>query len=524
VSERDLELKLRTARWFWALGSAPVLRVRLTAYAGAAGRRGRSRAGLTDLADLDVLGIEAGTDFALRYRGAECKSAKAGAKELFWLRGVLDYFGGGDGYLVVQFDDLRTPALRELAARLGLGILTFNDFAALEASHPLDAAAPVIFSRQTVARSDELLNQPAKKLERLTDYALRSCWQLPQHRNLQQAIGYLRGAANSLDARQHEHVLLFGEVVMRYLLALFSLCANVLRRGYPHTRSVALAFVHGGELGLMEAQQRLRAVQNLQQQIEGGERMELADAFSEAPPYFEALLDVADRLLRRPTLATACLRQLTVALRGNLVAGRSTHELMPGADPIAAKLVNDVAAFLTRTAGLDRQLRERLADALDVVPPTPDPDRISLAADPAIVARGARSEESAVEEQKGSTDEGWDRHDRSRAPRLEPPPRVASQETLRRETGPDAQPGAVDAGEQSSRTPAEDDRHGESVDEKNAPDTDGQGMRPDTADRGTAETGHRRPTADPETRPTGSGDSSQAVGQRQLQIDERAAS
>jgi hypothetical protein len=199
VSERDLQLKLKTARWFWAMGSAVVLRVRLTTYAATSAptAKRRSRA-LTDLADLDVLGIEVGADFTLRYRAAECKSSKAGAKELFWLSGVLQYFGGGDGYLVVQHDDTRSPALRELASRLRLGVVTYNDFAALEAAYQADRAAEAMFSPGAVERADGLLNQPAEALERLTDYALRFSWQLPQHRNLQQAIGYLRGSADSL--------------------------------------------------------------------------------------------------------------------------------------------------------------------------------------------------------------------------------------------------------------------------------------------------------------------------------------
>lgn len=367
MSERDLKLKLKTARWFWAMGSAVVLRVRLTAYAGSPPDSGKRRSGaLTDLADLDVLGVETGSDFALRFRAAECKSAKAGAKELFWLRGVLDYFGGGDGYLIVQHDDTRTPALREFAARMGVGVITFNDFASLEKSYPPDAAAEAMFTPETVARADAMLQRPGRQLERLTDYALRFSWQLPQHRNLQQAVGYLRGAGDALRPAQREHVLLFGEVVLRYLLALNALAASVLRRGFPHTRSVALAYLHGGELGLHEVQQRVRAVQNLQQNLEGEPRRELAGVFSEAPPYFDAMLDVVERMLRRPELATPALRQLTVALQGVLVAGDTTDQLMPSADPLAAKLVNDVAAFLTRAAGLDRALRERLAEALEV--------------------------------------------------------------------------------------------------------------------------------------------------------------
>jgi hypothetical protein len=366
VSERDLQLKLRTARWFWSLGSAVVLRVRLTAYAGTSSKKGQRRsAALTDLADLDVLGVEVGRDLGLRYRAAECKSAKAGAKELFWLRGVLDYFGGGEGYLVVHHDSIRTPALREFASRMGLGILTFNDFEALQDAYPPDAAAETMFAADTVAQADALLQQPAKELERLTDYVLRFSWQLPQHRNLQQAVGYLRAAREALRPQQREHVLLFGEAVLRYLLALYSLSANVLRRGFPHTRALALSYLHGGELGLHEAQQRMRAVQQMQQHLEGAERVDLAGAFSEAPPYFDAMLDVVERMLRRPGLASAALRQLTVALHGVLVAERPASELMPDADPFASKLVNDVAAFLTRSAELDRGLREQLALALE---------------------------------------------------------------------------------------------------------------------------------------------------------------
>jgi hypothetical protein len=367
VSERDLQLKLKTARWFWAMGSGVVLRVRLTTYAAAKPTSGRRRStSLTDLADLDVLGIEVGSDYTPRFRAAECKSGKAGTKELFWLHGVLHYFGGGDGYLVLQHDDARTPGLRELASRLGLGVITFNDFAALESAYPIDRAAEVIFSPATTERADTMLNHPAKAIERLTDYALRFSWQLPQHRNLQQTVGYLRSASEALRPEQREHVLLFGEVVLRYLLALYALAGAILRRGLPHSRSAALAYLHGGELGLHEVQLRVRAVQRLQQHLEGDHRGELASAFSETPPYFDAILDVVERMLRRPSLGTAALRQLIVALRGVLVAEQHMEDLMPTADPLAAKLVNDVAAFLTRAAELDRSLREHLSTALEV--------------------------------------------------------------------------------------------------------------------------------------------------------------
>jgi hypothetical protein len=106
LSELDLSLKLNTARLFWLMGSSTLLRVRLSATEAAA--KGR----IAELTDLDVLGISVAPDFRLRYKAAECKSSRVGAKELFWLRGVLDFFGADDGYLVVHADLFRKSGRR----------------------------------------------------------------------------------------------------------------------------------------------------------------------------------------------------------------------------------------------------------------------------------------------------------------------------------------------------------------------------------------------------------------------------
>jgi len=352
---------LNTARLFWLMESSTLLRVRLSATEAAA------KARIAELTDLDVLGISVAPDFRLRYKAAECKSSKVGAKELFWLRGVLDFFGADDGYLVVHYDDIRRQALRELAERLRLGILTSTDFEALLSAHGEDAARAdrILFDRATIAAGDQLLMTLDKKLNRLQDYALRVFWQQPLHRNLQLGVAYLDDARDVLDPRQRSHLLLFAEVVYRYCLALFAACEGIVKRGAPNVAQLLPAHLHGGERGLRDAQRRLQAVKEFQEQIEGGERLDLGGIFSPLPPYYSELLELVTRIIRRPRQPTPMLRHLQAATWGSLVARAPLAELLEANDPLTTKLLNDVVRFLVGASGIDKEFRTTLAALLD---------------------------------------------------------------------------------------------------------------------------------------------------------------
>lgn len=361
LSELDLRLKLNTARLFWLMGSSTLLRVRLSATEVAA------RARIAELTDLDVLGVSVAPDFRLRYKAAECKSSKVGAKELFWLRGVLDFFGADDGYLVIHYKNIRRQALRELAERLRLGILTSDDFETLLAAHGEDKSHhdQILFERSTIAAGDELLATLDKRLTRLADYTLRVFWQQPLHRNLQLAVAYLDDAKDALDSRQRSHLLLFAEVVYRYCLSLFGASEAIVKRGAPNVAELLQAHLHGGERGLRDANRRLQAVKEFQEQIEGGERLDLGGIFSPLPPYYSELLELVTRIMRRPTHPTPMLRHLQAAAWGSLVARAPLDRLLLDSDPVTTKLLNDVARFLVGAAGIDNEFRIAFAALLD---------------------------------------------------------------------------------------------------------------------------------------------------------------
>ncbi|MEJ7567989.1 MAG: hypothetical protein WKF41_06960 [Gaiellaceae bacterium] len=360
MSEQDLTLKLATARWFWSLGSAALLRVPLSTFKATPAR---GKAAVLELTDLDVLGVEVDPDFGLHYRIAECKSGRVGALELFWLRGVVEFFGASGAYLVVAREQDRTSSMRDLGARLGLGILTANDFDRLADSYRMSSDDVGLFDEAMLKRFDALLAGTPSGVKELSDYVGRLFWQLPIHRNLEYGISYLEQAKKG-DVRDRGILCLIGEHAFRYCLALFAACEAILKRGLPNLQESLPAYLFGGEHNLREAQQRVHALKTLQQRIEGGDRADLESVFQELPPYYDSLLELITRLLRRPDQATAMLRTLQTVVVAAFANRRPITEFVGEPEPLTSKLLLDVITFLVTAADLDRSVVTAFESAL----------------------------------------------------------------------------------------------------------------------------------------------------------------
>lgn len=338
---------------------ATLLRVRMSTYQA----RQTGRPPVVDLTDLDVLGVSVAPDFRLQYRVAECKSGRVGSVELFWLRGVVEFFGADDAYLVVGAEATRTSSMRELASRLGVGILTADDFVELVPAYQ-KGGAELIVDALGSDRAQSQVASLSKELEGLHDYHVRLAWQFPQYRNLQLGVGYLERSRERLDAKNPAHVRLVSQHAFVYSLALFACCQSVLRRGIAQVSEQLPAYLYGGELGLREAQRRMAAVEEFQRKLEG-ERVDLAGMFGALPPYYTELLELITRLLRRPEHATAVLRHLQAVSARAVDPTISVARTLPDYDPLTVKLVNDIVAFLVKAAQLPTEFRVQIAAHLD---------------------------------------------------------------------------------------------------------------------------------------------------------------
>jgi hypothetical protein len=329
LKDADSSLKRVTAKWFWRMGCSTLLTVRLSTY------ETKPKGRIIELTDLDVLGIHVAHDFGVRFRTAECKSGKAGAKELFWLRGVSDFFGADEAYLVLGQEKLRSGAVRELAATLDLGAIVGSDFRVLLQTYPdsREDLQDLLFAEERIDEADRQLSNLGQSLANFNDYLRRMYWQLPPHRHLQ--LGVAPGVSEHLPV-----------------------------------------YLHGGEAGLREATLRIQAAEEVQRKLEGEQRVDLAGAFNALPPYYRDLLELVTRIGRRPRHCTPILRHLQVARSRALFADAPPMpDLMEAEyDPIAVKLVTDVIAFLVKASGVDPHAREAIGTLLDDVRPASGAD------------------------------------------------------------------------------------------------------------------------------------------------------
>jgi hypothetical protein len=361
MTEKDLYLKASSRRLFWRMGFSTKVDVPLRALVPTQRRGGQSRSKppFEAYTDLDVLGIQIAQDLRVQSVIADCKtSAKGSTERMFWIRGVADFFAADDAYMVRAGEV--TAASRQLAARLGVGVLTPNDLAALEGHYGADLPAPdavaaFLFDAPSLAAYRHAFAELDRRLQPLREYQEFDFWVYEEHRNLQQLVAHLAAVAKHLDPGHPVHQALFFESAWLYALSLARAVHHVRRTHVTDIDTSLREYVFGGQLGLRE-KQHLAKVLRAAAGKEGGDPDE-----GVFPPYFAALLELSSRFLRRPAQASTVLRYAEWASEAHVVrqASPAAEVFGEGFDDLAAKLLADVCGFLVSAAGLDAEFRAR---------------------------------------------------------------------------------------------------------------------------------------------------------------------
>ncbi len=159
---KDSILKLRIRKILWAQGFHCPLEVDLSHFEYEDIGQSLKRSSLTDI---DVLGIRFEPDLRLTMIIADCKSGKESEpNRMFWLKGVMDFFGAKEGILVKT---VLHPHARALAPKLGIRALDEKGLGILEKSLALDSLAidvsnPVIHNKMSALWNINI--RPGQKL------------------------------------------------------------------------------------------------------------------------------------------------------------------------------------------------------------------------------------------------------------------------------------------------------------------------------------------------------------------------
>lgn len=351
MSELDLGQKVAARRLLWRMGYSTRIDVVLRALELADSRPG----GPESYTDLDVLGVAVTPSGEVQSCLVDCKTGNSPViGRMFWVRGLVELFGADTAFMV-RDRAISADAL-QLAARLGISALTEADLAQLESllqtNLPVDdKPLSILFDTSAVETTMVRYAGLNRKLKPILDYRQFDYWVHDDHRNLVGIPDTLVDLRTVLDPKNPQHVGLVLDVSWLYLLSL-ARAIGALRTAHVSRLSYGLSeYIAGGPVQLKQKRDLAELLTSLQ---EGGQ-IPQGPTVQVNPRFFDGLLELTVRLMRRGPLFNDALRLLEYQAAASMLGLKTPAPEAFGDeyDRTAAKLAVDVVEFVAKAARLD---------------------------------------------------------------------------------------------------------------------------------------------------------------------------
>lgn len=356
--DKDAEFKLRTARYLWHMGYVCPTEVAVSGNEIRAGALKRY-----NVTDIDVVGIKFEDDLTWHSVVADCKSGKSnsGVNRLFWLRGIMDFFKADHGYLV-------QPSIgreaREVALRLSISLLDNENLRRSELDKRLAEDGRSYFALEAYDAEKQLAglrlpkgstpNEEQKLVQLLGGYLSYTYWFQEEYRNIQHLIRMVTDASkpiNELTDRRRAKVLAYRALTL-WSISVLKMVGYVIATRSGEIHNEVRRYIFGGSANAAERGRLMHIFADLTKQ-----------PLALEPAYYPELLELTSRLIRYSQFAKNVPRYSDLVYAENVICQRTESIeaiLTRKFDLDTLKLTKDVAEFICKATGLDKDLYEDL--------------------------------------------------------------------------------------------------------------------------------------------------------------------
>lgn len=356
---KDFELKIRLNNILWSLDYYTRIEVKLAEYS-------ITKKIPMELTDLDVLGIRLSPDFLFDYIVVDCTSnkdfIKSPMKKIFWLKGVMDFFGASKGYLVLNTNSPIAEFQRGVATKLGITILNLENLSNLEKrilkpeikTFKLANPESWIYFENNLTTLDEALHP-------LLKFRKHTYWMNEHHQNISVILTMLQKYKTSMKEDHKFHRVLIMDLMTLLSISLLHMSKFVFHTNPEKPEQELRAYFYGG---YKELEMREEIVKNLNRLIERIQRQKaLFDHSSEIsldPEYLPQLFDLVFRWVNKPKDAIQIPRYLQMLLFEEVLYDRKNSDafeyLKRNFSETTEKFVRDLGAFLININGIPKNL------------------------------------------------------------------------------------------------------------------------------------------------------------------------
>jgi len=280
--------------------------------------------------DIDVLGVKVDEEFDSAFVVCDCKSGASNSTKtrLFWLSGVMKYFGAPRG-IFVRSQVLGTKYI-ELANSLGISPLSEGQLIELEKAYGVDPNNLVGPFNKEQAKGETVLMELKEHNKPLYDYLRVKYWEDPPHQQILSLFSKAKKLNEaSEDGRDSSNFHL------AYILSLLSLSVLRLSRGIltvnpPQREEVASLSLLGGRIGYLERTELLEGFYDfMTQELQTRYRAKYPVSKKEfvenvVPTFSKYLADLMVRLCQNPRVAKALPRAMEHLAYDVILSGQSS--------------------------------------------------------------------------------------------------------------------------------------------------------------------------------------------------------
>ncbi len=338
AADLDLELKLMTAAALSASGYYCQINVNVSA---------TDEAGLSDITDVDVLAIRHEISFVPKVLATSCKAGTklSPAKEIFYLRGVLEYLHASEGVVLLANKPL-APHLKDLGRQLNVLALAGPEVDRWHKALSNGIASPGYFEQTRFAHVEAKLSRIPIEL---TQWLRVDFWFYQDFRNLSRVLGYVRRFATAFDGTADWHEAALYYIAGHLTLTVLDFCRIVSLLGVDSILETAPAYLFGGTASYKARKDLYLRVQQMLRETgmiaKGGSALPPLE-----PSYVPGLAELAIRFIDRPHAAIKVPQIFQDYLwrtsgATGIIAADATHLA-------TKKLAQDVLDFLKAATGL----------------------------------------------------------------------------------------------------------------------------------------------------------------------------
>jgi len=360
--EKDFDLKIRLNNIFWSLGCYTRLEVKLAEYS-------LQRKTPEELTDLDVLGIRIMPDLSIDYLVADCTTNKdvirSPIQRVFWLKGVMDFFGASKGYLSLTTNESIPEGQRIVAQKLGITILNNDNLINLEKRVVNSSLQQLKLSKsESWLYFEKNITNLSEKIVPLLNFRKHNYWMNPSHQNLYPLLSLVTKYNKWLDETNRLQKALSLDLLTLFTLSLLQMSAYTFQINPENPEIELKSYFYGGYAEMKRMEGIVGNINKLMENIpiQGNLFNNISKTLKLDLDYLPNLFDIAFRLLNKPFDSSQALRYLQIILFEKILyKGENTEGmkyLETGFSEITKKLTRDIAKFFCDSTGISEKLVE----------------------------------------------------------------------------------------------------------------------------------------------------------------------